>query len=219
MSRPSASPMVFPDSVRPMNSSDATRTVLIGVGIRLLWITIGLNAAAGGTAVVVGLLSGSPALGGFGVNAAIDTAVSSVLVWRFRTERRDRAAADQLERRVLRATGFALFVFAVSVGAGSVETLASRSRPGASALGIATAAVSVAILPFLARRKIRTARLLESAAFRADGVLTAVSGALAGVTLTGLVLNRTLGWWWADPVAALVIASVLLRESWSALRD
>lgn len=201
-----------------MNSSDDARRTLVVSAIRLLWATIGLNAAAGGVAVVVGVIGGSPALGGFGVNAAIDTVLSSVLVWRFTAERRGGRISEQVERRILRVAGVALLVFAVSIGIGSVAVLLSRSRPNPPAAGLASAAASVALLPLLARAKIRTARLLESAAFRADGVLTAVSGALASITLLGLALDRAIGWWWADPLAALLIASALLREGRSALR-
>lgn len=186
--------------------------------IRLLWATIGLNAAAGGVAVVVGVIGGSPVLGGFGVNAAIDTALSSVLVWRFGAERRGRSISEQVDRRILRVAGGALLVFGVSIGISSVVVLVARSRPSPPAVGLVSAAASVALLPFLARAKIRTARILGSAAFRADGVLTAISGALAGVTLLGLALDRAIGWWWADPLAALLISLALLRESRSALR-
>ena len=137
---------------------------------------------------------------------------SSILVRRFRHERLDLRPSDELERRAAQAIGVILLLVAVYLAARASVALAEESGPEPSPLGIVLTSASILVLPLLATAKLRLAGLLGSQALRADGVLSAAGAVLAGATLAGLGLNTALDRWWADSVAALLIAAVLLRE-------
>jgi divalent metal cation (Fe/Co/Zn/Cd) transporter len=94
----------------------------------------------------------------------------------------------------------------------AVAALANHSHPGHTAVGVALTAASVLVLPVLAQAKLRLAKQLESSALRGDGVLSLAGAALAAATLVSLLVESAFGWWWADAVAALLIAGTLLRE-------
>jgi divalent metal cation (Fe/Co/Zn/Cd) transporter len=186
---------------------------LVGVALRLSYLTILWNGVVGVLAVVLALFSGSLVLAGFALNALLDSSASAVLVWRFRRERRDPAAAEAFERRAQRFIELAMALVALYVASESIRALASGSHTDESSLGIPLAAVSLLVLPLLARRKLAVALLLPSPALRGDAVLTIAAAALAAITLAALAVTSGLGWWWADPAAALVIASALGLEA------
>lgn len=154
----------------------------------------------------------SLAMAGFALNALLDSSASVVLVWRFRRERRDPAGAELLERRAQGFIAAAMLAIATYVGVQAARALMDGSHPTTSAVGVALAAVSLAVLPLLGARKLEVASRLRSPALRGDGVLTIAAAALAAITLGALLANSALGWWWADPLAALVIAAVLATE-------
>ena len=162
--------------------------------------------------LAAGFAANSTALVGFGLSSFVDGTASLVLVQRFRHERLDLRPSDELERRAVQAIGVILILIAVYLAVRAVIALAEGSGPESSPLGVVLTTASVLVLPFLARAKLRLAGPLESQALRADGVLSAAGAGLAGATLAGLALTTTLDWWWADSVAALTIATVLLRE-------
>jgi divalent metal cation (Fe/Co/Zn/Cd) transporter len=176
-------------------------------------------AIFGMTALVVGLTIGSLALAGFALNALLDSSASLVLVWRFRTERTDPVAAGHLERRAQTWIVVAMLVVAAFVGVDALRALVNGSHAQPSSFGLGIAAISVLLLPALGAAKLRLAGRLGSPALRGDGVLTIAAATLALVTLVTLVTlvaletNSVLGWWWADPVAALVIAIALAAEA------
>ena len=182
-------------------------------------LTIAWNVLSGTAAIAVAASTGSLALAGFGLNSAIDSAASAALVWRFREEDRDASRARQMEQKTLRLVGVALLAAALYVVAQAARSLLARSGPQSSQLGIALAAASLLVLPPLAYGKRRLARELQSRALHGDSVLTAAGAFLAGIALAGLVLTDTLGWWWADSVAAIAVGSVLFRAGANALRD
>jgi divalent metal cation (Fe/Co/Zn/Cd) transporter len=157
-------------------------------------------------------MSGSLALVGFGLEGAIDSVASAVLVWRFRSEQRDASRAEEIERKTVHVVGLTLLLVSAYVLAQAIRSLVTSSRPEASAVGIALAACSLGILPPLAFLKGRLARRLQSRALRGDSVLTGAGAVLAGVALVGLVSNEVLGWWWADPLAGAVISVALAWE-------
>jgi divalent metal cation (Fe/Co/Zn/Cd) transporter len=158
-------------------------------------------------------LTDSLALAGFALNALLDSSASLVLVWRFRRERIDPTAAERLERRAQVAICVAIVTVAVYVGFEAVRALASASHADESALGVTLAAVSLLVLPWLGQRKLQVAAALPSPALRGDGVLTLAAFALAAITLAAMLVTSTLGWWWADPLAALIIAVALTVEA------
>jgi divalent metal cation (Fe/Co/Zn/Cd) transporter len=189
-----------------------SRTIFVVAALRLSYFTIAWNGVVGALALAVGLVTGSLALAAFALNALFDSSASVVLVWRFRTERKDPQAAERLERRAQTFIVVAMFVIALYVGFEAIRALADGLHAEESVFGIVLAAVSLLVLPWLGRQKIRVAAVLASPALRGDGVLTLAAAALAAVTLVALVATSTLGWWWADPLAALVIAVALAVE-------
>jgi divalent metal cation (Fe/Co/Zn/Cd) transporter len=193
--------------------SELERHSVVGSALRLSYFTIVWNGVVGAIALVVGLSTGSLALAGFALNALLDSSASVVLVWRFRKERTDPVAAEHLERRAQTWVIVAMFVAAVYVGVEAGRALADGSHPESSAFGFAIAALSLMVLPVLGVMKLRVASRLRSPALRGDAVLTLAAAALAAITLIALLANSLLDWWWADPMAALLIAIALATEA------
>lgn len=189
------------------------RPALLVSALRLSYFTIAWNGLVGAAALVVSVLDVSLALAGFALNALLDSCASVVLVWRFRKERRDPAAADRLERRAQAWIVVAMLAVAFYVGLQAVRALIRGSHPEASALGLLLATVSLLVLPWLGRMKLQVAARLPSPALRGDGILSVAAAVLAAITLATLLVNSELGWWWADAVAALVIATTLVAEA------
>ena len=182
-------------------------------------LTVAWNISAGAASLIVGTATGSLALIAFGLDSGVDSIASATLVWRFGQERRHTKRGDELERRALGVVGATLVAIALYVLAQSVRSLAMRSHPEGSAFGIGLAAASLLVLPWLAYRKMTLANVLGSLALRGDAVLSGAGAALALVALAGQLLNRELGWWWSDSVAALFIAAVLMVEGLRGLRS
>jgi divalent metal cation (Fe/Co/Zn/Cd) transporter len=191
-----------------------------GVGVRsierrallLAYATITYNMFEALVAAVAGASAGSPALLSFGGDSVIESVSALVIVWQFRGDSVAR------ERRAQQLVGVAFVVLAAGVAVGSIAALIARAEPEASPVGIALTAVSLAVMPSLAIAKRRTGRALTSKAVQADSLQTWLCAGLSGVLLLGLGANAAWGWWWADPVAALVIASVAAREGVELLR-
>ena len=164
------------------------------------------------------MASGSLTLLGFGVDAVIDAVASSVLIWRFRVEARQPERAARVERTAERVVGLALIALAVYLVVGALRALSQGAHPQTSVESLALLIASVVVLPPLAVAKYRVAQRLESGALRLDSILTAVAASLAGISLVSLAASDALGLWWADAVAALVVAAIIVREGWSSLR-
>ena len=195
------------------DSRHTERAALLEAALRLSYVTIAWNGLVGVAALVAAAVAGSPALAGFALNALLDSSASVVLVWRFRRERESPAAAAHLERTAVGWIAVAMLLVALFVGAHALRTLFEESHPSASAFGAVLAALSLLFLPWLGSRKFVVGTRLHSASLRGDAVLTLAASALAGLTLIALLLNSALGWWWADPAAALVIAGGLGFEA------
>jgi divalent metal cation (Fe/Co/Zn/Cd) transporter len=190
----------------------SSRVSLIAAALRLSFFTIAWNGLIGASGFVVALFTGSLALAGFALTAVLDSSASAVLVWRFMHERRDPLAAERVERRAQAVVAMAMMAVGLYVAVQAVRALAGRSHADGSALGFVVATVSVLVLPWLGRQKLRVAAALPSAALRGDGVLTLAAAGLAAITLLALYVSSALGWWWADPAAALIIAIGLAAE-------
>jgi divalent metal cation (Fe/Co/Zn/Cd) transporter len=191
----------------------SSRAALVGSALRLSYFTIAWNGAIGATALAVSTVTDSLALAGFALNALLDSSASAILVWRFRSERSNPAAGERLERHAQGFIAIAMLAVALYVGLEAIRALINGSHADESALGIALAVVSLIVLPWLGTRKLRVASAIPSRALRGDGVLTLAVAALAAITLAALSATETLGWWWADPGAALVIAGSLAVEA------
>lgn len=182
---------------------------------RAVWwcaLSVAWAVVAGAMAVVAGVLVGSVALLGFGADSIVDGSASAVLVWRFNAEREGAGNAAMVERRAARVVGGILVLIGLYLAVAAVVALTNHSHPQRTVVGIALTAASLLVLPVLARAKLRLAGQLGSSALRGDGVLSLAGAALAGATLAGLLAESAFGWWWADALAALVIAGTLLRE-------
>jgi divalent metal cation (Fe/Co/Zn/Cd) transporter len=199
-------------SDRPF-SSQPERRAQVESALKLSFATIAWNGLVGVAALGASFGSGSLALAGFALNALLDSTASAVLVWRFRRERENPAAAKDFERRALGWIALAMLLGALYVGLQAARALAQGSHSETSTLGVVLAALSLVVLPWLGRMKLDVAARLGSPALRGDGVLTLAAAALAAITLAALVLNSALGWWWADPAAALAIAVGLGTEA------
>ncbi|MGQ9916576.1 MAG: cation transporter [Bryobacteraceae bacterium] len=185
-------------------------------GLRLEYMTLSYNVIEAVVSITAGLLAGSIALVGFGVDAVIESLSGAVMLWRLNVD--DHHRREEFERRALRLIGWSFFVLAAYVGYEAVEKLWRHEAPARSIPGIILACCSLAIMPVLACRKQAVSREIASGAMAADAKQTLLCSYLSAILLGGLLLNATLGWWWADPVAGLVMTPLIAREGWLALR-
>ena len=187
---------------------------------RLCGATVAWNLTIGGAAVATAVATASLSLIGFGINAVVDSSVSSLLVWRFRAEASGLGErARRVEHLAVRVAGGAFAIVAVYVLVRAALSLVSGKHPGSSLFGIGEALASLLVLPYLAVAKYRLSALLGSRALRADSLLTASGVALATIALVGLILQRAFGWWWADPVAAILIGLALAWQGSRTVRE
>jgi divalent metal cation (Fe/Co/Zn/Cd) transporter len=176
---------------------------------QLSWLSLVWMGAEGTVAIVAGVLAGSIALIGFGIDSAIEGFASAIIVWRFTGSRlRSGAAEDRAQKLV----ALQFFLLAPYVAFEAVHALATGDRPETSWLGIALTTSSVIGMPLLGIAKVRLADQLGSAATRGEGNQNLLCAYLAAAVLIGLLGNTLFGAWWLDPIAALVIAGVAVRE-------
>lgn len=193
------------------------RLALLRRGRALEIFTVLWNSAEGLVSVALGLLAGSIALVGFGVDSFIEASSGLVLLWRLQT-RRDVESAERAEATALRLVGASLLLLAAYVTYHAALTLIHRQPPEASVPGIVVAIISLVVMPLLAREKRKVASGLDSHALRADALQTIICMYLSAILLAGLALNALFGWWWADPVAALAMVPFIAREGREAWR-
>lgn len=192
-------------------TAPTTRTEAV---VRQKWLTaatIGWNCVEGVVAIVAGVVAGSVSLIGFGLDSGIEVSAALILSWRLAQERRTgcKQDADRLAQRLI-AVSFA--VLALYVGFESSRDLVLADRPEESVTGIVLAALSLVTMPLLARAKRQLAPLLGSRAVEAEAAQTYLCALMSASLLVGLTANAALGWWWADPLAALFIAAAAGRE-------
>lgn len=195
----------------------ARREHLVRKALWLAVFTVVWNLGEGVVAFGAAALDGSKALIGFGVDSFVESASAAVVIWRLRVERADPARAEHAERRALRLIGFAFFALALLVGVESIRALATGARPDTSVVGIVLTAVSLLVMPLLARAKRRVGVELGTRSITADSQQTMACVYLSAIVLVGLSLNALFGWWWADPVAALAVVAFLVHEGREAL--
>ncbi len=201
----------------PLGPSPAVRAAAVRRGRRLNRLTIGWNAVEGIVAVVAGLAAGSVSLVGFGLDSGIEVSAAVILAWRLAQERHQ-GCTQAADRRATRAIALSFFALAAYVGVEGVRDLLGRAEPEASIPGIALATLSLVVMPLLARAKRKVAPVLGSRAAVSEANQTSLCAWLSAVLLVGLAANAALGWWWADPVAALVMVPIIVREGVAALR-
>lgn len=200
-------------------TSLATATRLAAVR-RAWWLTaatIAWNLVEAAVALVAGTLAGSAALVGFGLDSLVEVSSSVTVAWRLRREGGEDCTQPS-DRTATRLIAASLAALAAWVSVAAVVDLVAGNRPDASPVGIVLAALSLVVMPVLARAKKRLGPVLGSRAVEADAAQTNVCAWLSAVLLLGLGANALLGWWWADPVAALGIAALAAREAATAWR-
>ncbi len=181
----------------------------------LSWASLAYMTLEGSIAILAGVLAGSVALIGFGLDSAIEGFASAIIVWRFTGTRMFSQAAEE---RAQKLVAIQFFILAPYVGFESVQALALGERPDVSWLGIALSASSLVVMPYLGIAKQRIADQIGSAATKGEGRQNMLCAYLAGALLIGLLANATVGAWWLDPLIGLLIAAVAVkegREAWS----
>ncbi len=175
----------------------------------LSWASLAYMTIEGGVAVLAGILAGSVALIGFGIDSAIEGLASAIIIWRFTGTRMFSEAAEQ---RAQKLVAIQFFILAPYVGFESVQALVEGERPDVSWLGIGLSASSLVVMPYLGIAKQRIADQIGSAATKGEGRQNLLCAYLAAALLAGLLANAAFGAWWLDPVVGLLIAAVAVKE-------
>ena len=184
------------------------RRAVLQKRIRLIVaITIGYNLIEAVVAIAAGTAASSGALIGFGLDSTIEVLSAAAVAWQF-----TRKDPERWEKGTLRVIALAFFALALYVSANSILALTGIIKAEHSTVGIVLTALSVVIMPFLSLAERRTGRELGSATAVADSKQTLICTYLSAAVLIGLLLNTLFGWWWADPIAALVIVVFAVRE-------
>ena len=186
-------------------------------GKRLQYFTLFWNSLEAIVAVGAGLVSGSAALVGFGIDSVIEVTSGAASLWRLHSESSD-ARRERAERITLRAVGSCFLALAAYVLTDAIAMLRSGEAPEESPVGIAIATASLVVMPLLARAKRKVAAGLGSAALHADARQTDFCLYLSAILLAGLALNAAFGLWWADPAAALIMVPIIASEGFKASR-
>jgi divalent metal cation (Fe/Co/Zn/Cd) transporter len=195
-----------PSTLRPASVRSA---------LRLEYVTVAWNVAEGVIAILAALAAGSVAILGFGIDSFVECASALVMIWRLRAEHAHRLPESRLhliEQRARRMVAGSLFLLGGYVAFDAVETLWTKDQPNFSIVGSVLLVVSICLMIWLARAKRRLAHDLHSHALEADAFQSTACWWLSIAALTGVGLNGLLGWWWADPIAALVISALLVKE-------
>lgn len=198
----------------------ADRRRLLRRGLHLEYLTVGWNVTEGIIGLLAALAAGSVVLLGFSIDSFVEVASGLILIWRLSAEQRtaERARIERIEHLARRLVAGSLFALAAYVVIDATLSLVAREEPSSSGVGVALTAISLGVMWWLARVKRDVARRLASRALLADAAQTTACWWLSLVALGGLGLNAAFGWWWADPVAAIVAAVFIGREGIHAWR-
>lgn len=190
---------------------------------KALWLeyfTVAYNIAEGILSVLIGYLSGSIALVGFGFDSAVESISGGMLIWRLKKHGRiDKEEEERIERKTVKLVGYSFFILAAYVFIEAVKKLLLQEAPEPTLAGIVIAALSLIIMPVLARKKLKIAKEINSASLAADSKQTLICAYLSLALLIGLTLNYLLGLWWADPIAALIIVALIIKEGIETLKE
>ena len=200
-----------------LNLRKTERDRLLRRGRRLEVFTVLWNSIEGVASLTLGLLAGSIALVGFGLDSFIETSSGLVLLWRLQSPR-DAEMSERAEAIALRLVGVSLIALAAYILLDSLRALVHHDAPSASPFGSGVAMLSLIAMPLLAREKRRVAAALGSRALEADSVQTTICTYLSAILLGGLLLNAAWALWWADPLAALAMVPFIVREGLEAVR-
>ena len=202
-------------------TAPANRDALVRHALRLEQLSIGWGLVEGGASLATGLLAHSVALIGFGFDSALELVSAVALYRRLSVELRggDAETAEAGEREALRIVGVTLLLLCVYIVIDSARTLWTRSVPDKSPIGLAVALLAVVAMPLLGRAKLQAGKAIGSRALVGDAKETFACAWLSASVFAGVGLNAAFGWWWADPVAALVMVPLIVREGREALEE
>lgn len=203
--------------IRDVTQPDLSRASLVHRGQFLSRTTFAYNAIEGIVAILAGTAAGSVALIGFGVDSGIELTASVAALWRLQKDA-DAAKREHAEKLTHRIIGVLFLALAVYVTIEAGASLLNHDTPEESTVGIVLAALSLLVMPLLARAKRNIAIQLGSRALRAESMQTNLCTILSGILLAGLGLNALFGWWWADPIAALAMVPIIAREGFEGVR-
>jgi divalent metal cation (Fe/Co/Zn/Cd) transporter len=196
-------------------ATTVNRQALVRRGPQLEYFTIGYNSAGGLVSIVAGIFAGSVSLIGFGLDSLIEVTSGTALLWRLHHDLdHSRRSLEQTERITLQIVGGCFVALALYILYESGSTLIRHEPPERSIPGVIVAAVSMIVMPLLARAKRRVATEIGSGAMTADSKQADFCAYLSAILLGGLLLNALLGWWWADPMAGLVMVPIIGKEVW-----
>ena len=199
--------MSSPGDPTPTPTLDGAERSRLERAARLLaWATIAWNAIEAVVAISSGLVAGSLALVGFGIDSTIEVFAATVVLWRLR------GVDEEREQRALKLIALSFFALAAYIGVEVIRDLVADNDADTSPVGIGLAIASLAVMPALAFAKRRVGLQLGNRTVVADAAETKLCVYLSVILLAGLVLDATVGWWWADPLAALGIAALAVRE-------
>jgi divalent metal cation (Fe/Co/Zn/Cd) transporter len=184
---------------------------------RLNLLTLGYNVVEAVVSLGAGLVAGSVALVGFGIDSGIEVTAGAAALLRLRADR-DPERRERSERRTLRLIGVLFLLLAAYVAADSALALWQREAPARSLVGVVILALSVIVMPVLSRAKRKVAVALGSGALAAEATQTSLCAWLSAIALVGVGLNAALGWWWADPLAGLAMVPIITREGIEGVR-
>lgn len=194
----------------------AVRAAALDHALGLEYLTVSWNLVEGVVAVAAATAASSVALLAFGIDSFVECTSGAVMIWRLRAERHgaafEHAHLEAIERRAQKLVAVSLFLLAAYVSFDAGKSLWTGEKPEFSTIGVILTSVSLAVMMFLARAKRRAAAALGSRALAADAFQTTACWWLSLAALVGMTLNGALEWWWADPVAAFVIAGLVVKE-------
>jgi divalent metal cation (Fe/Co/Zn/Cd) transporter len=208
---------MLPRKLEGMAVLDVARGQQVQMALRYEWFTVGWNMLEGVVAVLFGLVASSIALVGFGLDSFIEVSSGTIMLWRLWGERNGAPMDEAKERLAIRLIGVSLLTLAAYVVWQAVADLITQTPPEASPPGIVLALVSLIVMPWLVQQKRGVARRLNSGALMADSTQTLVCTYLSAILLGGLVANALVGWWWADPIGAIAMSALIVREGYHAV--
>lgn len=200
-----------------MSQVTISRPAIALRGRRLEYFTIAWNTIEGLIGIAAGVLAGSISLVGFGMDSFIEVTSGATLLWRMSVDG-DVESRERNEKLSLRIVGLCFIALAIYITYEAFADLIRKTPPEHSILGIVLACVSLIVMPILSRAKKSVGNALNSAAMKADARQTDFCVYLSAILLAGLVLNAALGWWWADPIAALIMVPIVAKEGFDGMK-
>lgn len=204
------------NTTKSHSNTTPDRSAILRRGLRLEYLSVGWNLVEGGIAIGAGLVAASVALIGFGVDSFVESASASVIVWRIISENRNKMKPDKIlsiEQQAQKLVAISLLIFGLFLLFESISSLASREQPDVSQTGMILAVLSICVMWWIARSIRQVGKQLHSHAIEADATQTLACWWMSISLLIGLGLNAAFGWWWADPLAGIVISILMLREA------